>query len=80
MRVVRVILIDFLNSITRGDRILSIELSYNVAGGIYIIKKFESRRPIEIGLFNFILGSTSNYSRTNNLFDLIVLIDIDIYR
>ena len=79
MRVVRVILIDFLNSITRGDRILSIELSYNVAGGIYIIKKFESRRPIKISLFNFILGSTSNYSKINNLFDLIVLVDINIY-
>ena len=45
-----------------------------------MIKRFEPRRPIEINLLNFILGSTSNYSKTNNLFNLIVLVDIDIYR
>ena len=72
-------LIDFLDSITRGDKVLNIELGYNIASDIYIIKEFRSRRLIEIDLLNFILESASNYSKTNNLFDLIVLIDINIY-
>ena len=80
MRVIRVILVGFLGLITRGGGVLGVELSYSVTSGVYIIKRFESRRPIEIGSLDFILGSASNYSGINNLFDLVVLVDINIYR
>ena len=43
LKVVRVILINFLDSITRNNRVLSIELSYSVARDIDIIKKFRPR-------------------------------------
>ena len=80
LRVVRVVLIGFPGSITRGGGVLGVELGHSVAGGAYMIKGFRPRRSIEIGPLDFVPGSASNYSGIDNLFDLIVLVDIGIYR